>query len=120
MASMKRHFVLVGAIVFAFLLFARGEGPDDKYVQVYSLIEEADGLNDAGHGREAAIKYFEAQKALKALQNDYPTWNGNVINFRLGYIASKLEPLTQKAAPTNAPAVLAESPAPPTGTNQIK
>jgi len=113
--------VLVGAIVFAFLLLARAEGPDDKYVQIYGMIEEADALSDGGRGGEAAVKYMEAQKALKALQNDYPTWNGSVINFRLSYIASKLEPLTQKVAPTNAPAVLAESsPSATPGTNQIK
>ena len=124
---MKRHFVLVWAILLTGLLLARGEGPDDRYVQIYNLIQEADGLNDAGQARAASLKYLEAQKALKTLQTDYPTWNGNVISFRLAYIASKLEPLAQKLpAPvpaTNAPPAVqvAEAPLPsPPAPNQAR
>ena len=124
---MKRHFVLVWAILLTGLLLARGEGPDDRYVQIYNLIQEADGLNDAGQARAASLKYLEAQKALKTLQTDYPTWNGNVISFRLAYIASKLEPLAQKLpAPvpaTNAPPAVqvAETPLPsPPAPNQAR
>ena len=78
-------------VIFYVLPWARAEGPDDKYVQIYNIIQEADGLNDAGQSREAAIKYFDAEKALKALQAEFPDWNANVVKFRLGYIASKLE-----------------------------
>src|SRR5437867_3970951 len=105
---MRQRLLLVGAILFSVLLLARGEGPDERYVQIYNLIQEADTLNDSGQGRAAALKYFEAQKALKTLQTDYPGWNGNVINFRLSYTGSKLEALAQKLPPTNAPPVLAE------------
>src|SRR2546423_1442382 len=119
---MKRQLVILWAIFFAALLCARGEGPDDKYVQVYNLIQEADALNDSGRTREAAAKYFEAEKALKALQADYPDWNGNVVKFRLAYIASKLEPLGQKLPGTNAPAVIVatEPRTIPSETNQFK
>src|SRR2546423_13526378 len=104
---MKRHCALVGAILFALLLPVRGEGPDEKYVQIYNLIQEADGLNDSGQSRDAALKYLEAQKSLRALQVDHPGWNGNVVTFRLGYIASKLEPIAQKTPlPTNTPPVV--------------
>src|SRR6266700_2215849 len=100
---MKRHLVLLGTVLLLGCLLLRGEGPDDRYVQIYNLIQEADALNESGHGPEAAVKYFEAQKALKGLQTDHPDWNGNVVNFRLGYIASKLEPLAPKTPGTNTP-----------------
>ncbi len=122
---MKCQFILVGAMCFSLLLPARGETPDEKYVQIYNLIQEADGLNESGQSHDAALKYLEAQKGLKTLQSDYPGWNGNVITFRLGYIAGKIEPLAQKAATataTNAaPPVLAQeaSPAAP-ATNQMR
>src|SRR5947207_12190012 len=122
---MKRQLVILWAIFFAALLCARGEGPDDKYVQVYNLIQEADALNDGGRTREAAVKYFEAEKALKALQTDFPDWNGNVVKFRLGYIAAKLEPLAGKLPPTtftNAPPAIANAqiPAAPSPTNELR
>src|SRR4051794_12342441 len=120
---MKRQLAILGVILFTALLSARGEGPDDRYVQIYNLIQEADTLNESGHAREAALKYFDAEKALKALQADYPDWNGNVVKFRLGYIASKLEPLNQKPSATNAPppALLQEQPRmASTETNQLK
>src|SRR5436309_967657 len=99
---MKRQLAIIGVFVFFVLPMARGDGPDDRYIQIYNVIQEADGLNDSGQGREAAVKYFEAEKALKALQADFPDWNGNVVKFRLGYIASKLEPLAGKLPGTNA------------------
>src|SRR6266705_5663235 len=118
---MIQRLVLLGAILFSGLLVARGECPEDRYVQVYNLIQEADALNESGQGREAAFKYFEAQKALKTLQTEYPGWNGTVVNFRLSYIASKLEPLAQKLPVTNAPPAIAEAEAPASqpGTNQF-
>src|SRR5580765_3582793 len=98
---MIRQMALVVVFLFTTLLFVRGQGADDRYVQIYNQIQEADTLNEGGRAREAAVKYFEAQKALQGLQADYPDWNVNVVKFRLGYIASKLEPLAQKLPTTN-------------------
>src|SRR5205085_10653039 len=115
-------FVLGVAILFAVLLTAQGEGPDDRYVQIYNLIQEADGLNDGGQGREAGLKYIEAQKMLKAFQAEYPSWNGNIVGFRLSYLAAKIEPLAQKLpSATNAPSpvvVESERPAGSSATNK--
>src|SRR5258705_12016084 len=108
---MIRYFVLVGAMVFAVLLAARGEGPDDRYVQIYNLIQEADALSDGDQGREAGLKYIEAQKMLKAFQAEYPSWNGNVVSYRLNYLTAKIEPLAQTHPPTtNAPPILVVEP----------
>src|SRR5207247_706285 len=119
---MKRQWATFGLILFTVLFCARGEGPDDKYVQIYNLIQEADGLNENGQAREAALKYFDAEKALKALQSEYPDWNGNVVKVRLSYITSKMASLAQKLPATNAPpAIVANEPRTVHNeTNQLK
>ncbi len=73
----------------------RGQSPDDRYVQAYALIEEADNFKAAGVMRSAVTKYLEAEKAIKELQRLFPEWNPKIVSFRLGYIASALEPLTR-------------------------
>lgn len=119
---MKRQFGLISAVLMALLLVARGEGVDDKYVHVYFLIREADGLNENGQTRQAVVRYLEARTALKELQSLYPGWNDKVVNFRLGYIASKLEPLSAQIPATTPPILEAtgEPASPALRTNQFK
>src|SRR6266849_4325047 len=120
---MIRRFAWFGAILFAALLFARAEGPDDKYLWIYNLIQEGDALNDSGQAREAVIKYPEAEAALKALRVASPGWNEKIVSYRLEYLASKLEPLGRKFPPTNQPPVVAGaevSPGATLSTNQLK
>src|ERR1043165_3962082 len=119
---MKRQFGLISAVLMDLLSVARGQGVDDKYVHVYFLIREADSLNENGQTRQAVIKYLEARTALKELQSLYPGWNDKVVNFRLGYIASKLEPLSSQIPATNAPTleVAGELASPGSWTNRFK
>src|SRR5437763_15108295 len=98
---MTRYLVLVGAILFAVLLVARREGPDERYVQIYSLRQEGDTLNDAGQGREAALKYLEAQKAPKSVQAEFPSWNGNVVGCRISDLSAAPQPLARELPATN-------------------
>jgi tetratricopeptide (TPR) repeat protein len=115
---MKRCAILLAALL-ASLLLVRAEGPDDMYVRIYYAIQEADNLNDKGDARQAVAKYMEAQSALRSLKTLHPEWNEKVVNFRLNYIASKLDPLLQKVPapatpPTAVPAAPAPSPTPAT------
>jgi len=80
----------------------RGQSPDDKYVRIYSLLEEADKQSEAGLSRQAVTKYLEAQVAIKELQQVHPEWNSKLIGYRLEYISSKLEPLSKQLASTTA------------------
>ena len=86
-----------------------GQAPDDKYVQIYSWIEEADKLKQSGQARSAVTKYLEAQVAIKELQRAHPEWNPKLVAYRLEYISSRLEPLTQPA-PAMPPAAPGNSP----------
>jgi len=81
-----------------------GQSADDRYVQIYGSIQEADRLADAGEARQAVTKYLEAQVAVKSLQTSFPGWNAPLLAYRLEYISGRMEPLTRKAAATPAPA----------------
>ena len=87
-------FLLLFAAVFA----ARAQSPDEQYVRIYQIIQEADRFNDAGQGRAAAAKYVEAQEALTRFRGVYPGWNERVINYRLNYVTTKLAPLSAALA----------------------
>src|SRR5689334_1216197 len=104
---MRRISVLL--LLLSLLCVARAEGPDDEYIQIYGLIQQADASNQANDSKAAAEKYLEAQAALKKLQTIYPQWNERVVKYRLNYIAEKLGPLSSfiprgTAPVANAPA----------------
>ena len=89
----------VTVLVLLFTLCAaRAGGPEEQYVELYGLLQEADKLNDSGQTRGAVTKYLEVQSGLKQLQSAFPDWNSKIITFRLGYVASRVEPLTQQVA----------------------
>jgi len=108
-----------GLLVLALLLGlgspARADLGDDQYLQIYSLIQQADELNSNGKAGPAIAKYQEAQKALKGFKADYPNWNVKLVTYRLNYVAQKLAALSEKpraaadsGAGTNAPEARAE------------
>ena len=99
---MNRLLALAFAALLVSFAGARAAAPDEQYVDLYGIIQEADKFNDAGQARAAVTKYLEAQVGLKKLQSAFPDWNPKVVQFRIQYIASKLEPLTQKVAPSPA------------------
>lgn len=93
-APWQRRSVLAS---LALLLSSRllAEGPDDRFIDVYNVIQQADQSQDK---RAARQMYEQAQARLRALQRDYPTWNERVVSYRLRYTADKL-----KALPALAP-----------------
>ena len=84
------------------LCAARADGPDDDYLNIYGIIEQADALNASGKTSQAHAKYTEAARALMQFQRDNPTWNTRTVSYRLTY-------LTEKAAATSAKAVVPEN-----------
>ena len=84
---MKRVSVILALLVV--LSGARAESPDDQYVLIYNLIQEADSLNNSRQPGQALAKYLEAQTALQTFQKGYPDWNAKVVKFRLNYLAGK-------------------------------
>ena len=78
---MKRFFALA-LLLCASVLGAQAQGLDDQYVQIFSLIQEADSLS-ASQPAKALAKYVDAQTALQRLQKGNPDWNPKVVSFRL-------------------------------------
>ena len=114
---------VIGALFLA-LSGAWAQSPDDQYIQIYNLIQEADKLNNNLQPSDALPKYLEAQTALQHFQKSYLAWNPQVITFRLSYVTTKIAALSARvpapAAPvpgnaaTNAAPPPSASPAPVT------
>jgi Tfp pilus assembly protein PilF len=98
---MRRVSVLT--LLLSLLCVAHAEGPDDEYIQIYNLIQQADAAGQASDPRTAAEKYLEAQTALQKLHKIYPQWNEKVVQYRLNYISEQLTPLSKFVPQAHAP-----------------
>jgi hypothetical protein len=95
---------LTGLLVLALLLGvspARADGPDDEYLQIRNLIQQADELDKGGNAAPAKAKYQEAKAALVTFRQNYPDWNVKLVTFRWNYVVQKVA--AQKAPPPAAP-----------------
>src|SRR5258706_4882938 len=95
-----KHFLIL--VLFALLALSPGawaEAPDDQYVSIYNLIQQADSLTEKGRLPQAMTKYLEAQSRLKKFQAGYPDWNVKVVKFRLNYLATKITQVSSNAPP---------------------
>jgi hypothetical protein len=95
---LKRSLALViVALLMAWHPAQAEEQPDDQYLRIYGLIEQADSLDTKGQAGQALAKYREAQTALENFQKGHPAWNAKVVAFRLDYLAGKVAALSEKA-----------------------
>jgi hypothetical protein len=107
---MKWFSVIVALLVS--LSGVRAEGPDDQYVAIYNLIQEADSLNSSGQFSRALTKYREAQTALLRFQKGYPDWGAKVVNYRLNYLAAAIAAVSAKMPAPAAPSAGTATPGP--------
>jgi hypothetical protein len=93
----------------------RAAGSDEAYLNIYNEILQADGLLEGGHSEQAAQQYLQAQGDLQKLHQDHPSWNPDIVQYRLDYLADKLQSLAQYLpnANTNTPPAAATAPAAP-------
>src|SRR5687768_14133557 len=108
------RFHFFATTMFALLCgspFLQAEGPDDEYVRIYSLIQQADALAESGRSELARQKYSEAHSELDRVQRTNPGWNQLVVQFRLDYVREKLglaktaeKPTRREPAEQTAPA----------------
>src|SRR5687768_16171979 len=101
---MKRIFFYVLIALPLTTVLVRAQTPDQQYLRIYSLIQEADRLNGSGEQGAARTKYLEAGAALKKLQSSYPNWNENVVKFRTRYIEEKAGLTPSPIEPSSTPA----------------
>src|SRR3954454_18419974 len=93
---MKRLVLIVPFLLFLLAPQARGDGADDRYIQIYNLIQEADTLNNSSQSSTALVKYLDAQAALQRFQKAYPDWNSKAVTFRLSYVGAKVAEASAK------------------------
>jgi tetratricopeptide (TPR) repeat protein len=118
---MKHLVVLMFLILAVALPSARAQSnPDDQYLTIYTLMQQADALGSAGQPRQALTQYADVQAQLQKFQRVNPDWNPRIINFRLKYLAEKIDEMTAQLpaatlpTATNSPAatnVIAPNPA---------
>lgn len=111
---MKRFLLWVAVGCWCLGSGARAAEPVDDFVKAYGLIQQADAMQAAGQATDARDKYQQAQALLQTLHQAHPDWNPKVIQFRLHYVAKKLEALPSPTPVAAAPAPTA-APTEPTG-----
>jgi tetratricopeptide (TPR) repeat protein len=100
----KRFSSITTFVLSLGLLFtAQAAGPDDSFIQAYTLIAQGDKLSRLGQKNSAIQKYRQAHNDLAALQSGYPNWNAGVVSFRIKYVDQKLKSLGDEASETAAP-----------------
>src|SRR2546425_2948984 len=100
--------------------FSRAEGPDDEYVRIYNLIQQADALAESGRSELARQKYSEAHTELDRVQKAYPGRNEQVVQFRLNYVMEKLGLAKTAEKPTRREPAEKATPASAEPEDQIK
>ena len=103
-SAMKRLVASVGLLLAVMLPEAHAQQtPDDQYVIIYSLMQQADGLENSGEPRRALAQYVETQAELQKFQKIFPDWHPNIIAFRLNYLAEKIAEISAQVPVTNPP-----------------
>jgi tetratricopeptide (TPR) repeat protein len=105
-----KFFLTVAVIIFVSLTSVRAQQEaDEKYLDIYSLIQSAENLAGTGETRDAVVGLADAQVQLQKFQKLYPTWNPDIVAYRLNDIAAKMSAMKGQSAPK--PAAGATTPA---------
>jgi tetratricopeptide (TPR) repeat protein len=99
---MKRFVLSAGLLLAVMLAQAQAQqDPDDQYVIIYSLMQQADAHENSGEPQQALPQYVEAQAELQKFQKLFPDWYTNIVAFRLNYLAQKIVEASAKVPATN-------------------
>jgi len=89
------------------------QNPDDQYLVIYGLMQQADVFESSGEPRRALEDYTDAQNRLQRFQRVFPDWYPKIVDFRLNYLAEKIAEATAKLPSTNPPPPVTSAPATP-------
>ncbi|MEM9443803.1 MAG: tetratricopeptide repeat protein [Verrucomicrobiota bacterium] len=87
---------ILGALCFLLTLtvsVALAATPQDKYLQIYLLIQEADKLETAGQKASARERYSVALQRLRGLHEENPDWEPTIVKYRIKYTEEKVAAL---------------------------
>lgn len=113
---MKLRHALLLAVFLCGAVAAQALTPEERYIQVYTIMREGDGLVVANQGRAALQKYREALDRIRSLQKSDPAWNPTVVSYRLDYLDTRVRKLAAQfpaaeATTATTPAAATEGPA---------
>ncbi|MES2309597.1 MAG: tetratricopeptide repeat protein [Verrucomicrobiota bacterium] len=96
------------------LLFAEAAPtPQDQFLQIYFLLQEAENLEKSGQKNSAVTRYQEVEKRLQTLKKDNPQWEPVIVNFRLKYVRDKMASLGANNMPVvSKPETVPQKPSP--------
>ncbi|MEM9399070.1 MAG: tetratricopeptide repeat protein [Verrucomicrobiota bacterium] len=72
---------------------AEAATPQDQYLQIYLLIQEADKLETAGQKASARARYEVALKRLRELNETNSDWEPTIVKYRIKYSQEKVTAL---------------------------
>ena len=77
-------------MVSSLALASKTDTRQDRYLEAYAIIQEADLLTKLGQEKEALLKYEKAWHLLKKLEKESPDWEPTIVRFRLRNLVEKL------------------------------
>ncbi len=88
------------------------QGPDDRFLSIYALIQQGDSLQANGRNSDAQADYREALSLLVQFEKDFPHWNDPIVQFRKTYLQERVGTATlpTAAAAAAAPASVSTNP----------
>ncbi len=116
-----KSFFLIVLLLGGLRLTARAQQEaDDKYVGIYSAIQQADTLARAGDPGEALAAFGDIQNQLQQFRKIFPDWNPNIIQFRLNEVADKIADLkSRRGVPASPPKTPSAGPGVPAGASPV-
>jgi len=106
-----KYFLAAALLLFGLLPATQAQQlADDKFINIYNLIQLADRSAGAGQSQEALAAYTDAQTQLDLFRKIFPDWNPTIIKYRLAYLADKITDLKGKVVPVK-PIATTASPA---------
>jgi Flp pilus assembly protein TadD len=96
---MKRLLAVLVLLWCVIALPVLAQSPDDQYIRIYGLMQQADAFKKAGQNSDALATYLEAQSSLQRLQKIFPEFSPKVVDFRLKYFEERIAALTPRTAP---------------------
>jgi Flp pilus assembly protein TadD len=67
--------------------------PQDQYLQIYLLIQEAERLESSGQKASARERYDVSLNRLQKLQQQYPEWEPVIVKYRINFCREKVDKL---------------------------
>ena len=92
---------LIAMLMLLSLSAARADAPDDRYLNIVGMIDQADSLNANGQTAPARTKYLQAQAALATFKRDNATSNPKAVAYRMNYLADKIAATSAKSQPAD-------------------